>query len=125
MKPEDLVPTRSTCIALKEAGFPQDTFLAWDTWKRLNEGGWLVRARNGFETFDEYLAAPTLGEILEQLPEEKLFPDQPPLKSMRSGYLTIGKDRALYETCEAYPLLEMVDSNPAEAAARLWIKVNA
>ena len=114
MKPEDLVPSRSTCIALKEKGFPQDTFLAWDTWKRLNEGGWLVRARNGFEAFDEYLAAPTLGEILEQLPQKVV------VTKNTQPYIEGSPD---YNAWAGTAEREWAD-NPAEAAALLWERVN-
>lgn len=116
MKPEDLVPTRSTCIALKEKGFPQDTFFCWfrgtnniqpecEEWRV----GGCCKDSTGYW---EQLPAPTLGEILEQLPQKSvgLVKQTWPVKDTPDYKAWAGEDRDWAE-------------NPAEAAARLWIRV--
>lgn len=80
---EQLVPDLATSQQLKEAGFPQDTALAWypehcddyeaeapaslwpDEWKRIAEGQPVVCVREEMEDHESLCAAPTAGEMMK------------------------------------------------------------
>ena len=64
MKPKELVPTAVTCKRLQAAGFPQKTMLS-----RHHRYGLLVHSNDGLGgDHPDYIAAPTLAEILAELP---------------------------------------------------------
>lgn len=71
---ESIVPDRERCLALKEAGFPQDGPLAWYGPKDLG-GATLPATVIPYGTGEgrEYLcAAPTLSELVGELPDRLL-----------------------------------------------------
>lgn len=125
MTPESLVPERGTCERMKALGFPQDTYFSWGN--EFDEpdgccGDWI-------NPDDILAAAPTLAEILEQLPDSTLFPRN---GKKVAGYLYLSKVKyvdhppygAEYITQGGIGLEGFWHENPAEAAARLWIKVH-
>lgn len=68
MTPESLVATRETSLRLKEKGFPQDTLFVW-CFDTLAYHPYVVPVG---ERPDGIVAAPTLAEVLEQLPVSEL-----------------------------------------------------
>ena len=117
MKMQDLVPTLDTCRALMEAGFPQDTALAWC---REPGGGEVVREPHR-HSGKPLCAAPTLAEVLGELPDSVANGN----RGYKSRSLIIRGGRIGYEP-KSKPFLDY--SHPftfgpisAEAAARLWL----
>lgn len=120
MKPESLVPTRETCIALKEAGWDAETHFLWH--KGHPFGSLMVpylttRPRPTSEYFIAW--APTLGEILEQFANSGYCASAGNVGTIYLASVTASRPGMV-------PVFETSDrphTNPAEAAARLWIKV--
>jgi hypothetical protein len=118
MTPEQLVPTLETCLKLKDAGYRQDlTFLFFQNMDNFTSlkypevgKGWQVRDRAGCYWFDSCIAAPTLQELLEELPDWTVcfYNDV--------EYVVRGNIKAFEPIEQSHP-------NPAEAAALLWLEL--
>jgi len=121
MTPEKLVPSLEACISLKEAGFPMTTHFAWgelypDAWALVPRDVILVGG-------DEYTAAPTLAEILAELPPFRYGSPVP----HDIYYLTLNPDQS--GTTVQYINVEgetprglwASHSSAAEAAAMLYL----
>jgi hypothetical protein len=113
MTTENLVPSRETCTALKEAGFPQgDVEHGAFMWVRYNER-WMLRTNGVYMGADERIAAPTLHELLEWLRARGATP-------LVATYL--GLQLWHVETVSG-TLTTTEHGNPAEAAAQVALKV--
>lgn len=125
MTPEELVPTLETCIKLKEAGYVQNAYFAWmreAEEKRFNRNvseGWdaldyIMYARN--EPISEIVAAPTLQEVLEELPESYSvgFFQMWKYKGYTVGYV---------DDMEVF-IKPFNHHNPSEVAALLWLELH-
>lgn len=113
-KPEDLVATRETSERLREAGFPQTTYFWWD---KSAYGGYHLLSY-GIKT-DDWCSAPTLGEVLEQFAERGYSASVGNVQRMYLSSATAMKPGMVpvFE-CSGEP-----HTNPAEAAALLWLRV--
>lgn len=109
------VPTLETCTKLKAAGFPQQTEFHWSLVEDHSLAGgvpdserWFIQhdldpnAKNKY--YDNWCAAPLLTEIWTELRQEM----------------------KLYYTIDNEVIVNVMDdSTPAEAAALLWLELNA
>ena len=137
MTPESLVATRETCMRLKEKGFTQDTHFCWaEPYRYQTDRTPVVYPRflggqHAGSPPREYCAAPTLAEVLEQLPDCKLFKSHTGRPTI-AGYLYVSKVnhigqppyRVEYINNGGIMLESVAHDSPAEAAALLWEKVN-
>lgn len=115
MTPESLVPSRSTCEALKAAGFPQETLFAWylDVCD-----GYVLRLREVQDECEQSsaFAAPSAAELMEALP------DHGTLEVWHSANRTL--HACAYANVNSIgETVEKRHSNPAEALAQLWLAV--
>lgn len=134
MKAEDLVPLRSTCEALKAAGWDTPTFFSWNNELRFDDKPPIGQLEHGPKrTPDFFIAwAPTAAELMEALPDCHLF-KSPAGRPTIAGYLYLTKVkyegqpryRAEYVDCGGISLAHVAHDNPAEALAQLWLKVKA
>ena len=130
MTPEQLVPSLETCKKLQEAGYPQNgsCFMYHIEEKPIfqdhisnkflrNETVISIKLRANL--FDgEQIAAPTLQELLEELPSE----------TTGSNFLEMSKDIGFYEIGYLHMPNDAWDNlishtNPSEAAALLWLEL--
>ena len=123
MTPESLVATRETCMWLKEKGFTQDTHFCWaEPYRYQTDRTAVVYPRflggqHAGSPPREYCAAPTLAEVLEQLRKGWNRADVETWNSEMGPYCCVSVD-------DLARTVEVRGSNPAEAAALLWEKVN-
>jgi hypothetical protein len=120
-KLEDLVPSRSTCEELKKSGFPQETYFHWS---QLGNGLWdpvhwepRVPLRQ--------LAAPTLGELMEELErggnEVQLITANAINPNDRITWYVRSDNCSLAATTTPYSSWDAFHTNPAEAAAKVFL----
>ena len=112
MTPEQLVPTLETCKLLKEAGYKQgSSLLAWFDVDLI-----VLNVSPKPLVFDTRIAAPTLQELLEDI----ALVEYREVELERIGKwwcaCAWGIDRKKYH--------EQSHSNPAEAAALLWLELH-
>ena len=110
MTPEQLVPSRETCERLKAAGWTAETHFVWAKTLR----GWsVVERRSLTEVLPEDLSAPTLAELLAELPAGCSF----------SNRAFVSPDRVEFwaSSSDLYAQHEYGHASAAEAAAKLWI----
>lgn len=105
MSPETICVTLSTARALKEAGWTRETVFWWRYYNGTQQ--WAVRLLKLPEPDQGDIPAPTLAEIMQELPVNTTFRRTP-------GQLYVASLRG-YES-------QYADS-PKEAAAQLWIKL--
>lgn len=69
---QDLVPPQELCQRLKEAGFPQDTAYYWHSLVSHDLKSWSDYKLQDYKPESDFgmrvIAAPTLQEVLDQLP---------------------------------------------------------
>lgn len=110
------VPTLETCQKMKEAGFPQgrgDVGAYW--WMNVRNGSVYLSTYAEDLNYDANMlcAAPILTEILEQLPD------------WCDGCFYTNKDgNRVYFTGVESEARNITHTNPAEAAALLWLELN-
>ena len=143
MTPEQLVPTLETCKLLKEAGYPQgkSCFSVWTrgNWENILDDGTTEPALYlGTNTFPKenkmwgeclkMYAAPTLQELLEELPDELreyARRDAPPhIFSLEMHKFKQNSGETLYSFCYEIRTKRQPNSNAAEATALLWLELH-
>ena len=127
-----LTPSLKTCRALRDSGFPQDTAFAW-TRKLPSAYSRCVapRATSADGEAQDADAAPTLSEVLAQLPRELDFEVPHPLYESvpRTHTLEVrlnGTAAFGYRLVGCHqPRYGVQHDNPVEAAARLYLTLRA
>ena len=132
MNLSDLTPTRETCDALEAAGFPQNTAFVWTEWA--NQSGRphvaLRSADSGIGRKAEH-GAPTLSEVLAELPEQLDFALPHPIFGTmeRTHTLTIGTGGGAVIGYRRVGVREeqfqMTHERAVEVAARLYLALHA
>lgn len=119
MTPEQLVPFLETCQKLKEAGYPQGkTYFHYiqRTWEP-NDSKWFVYPR---ESSQAGIAAPTLQELLEELPKTRTYNFN--IFSLTVQY--VESTQTYYVGYFKQYFFQVHEHrNPAEAAALLWLEL--
>lgn len=112
MTPEQLVPCRETCERLKAAGWTAETHFMWmKSWR----GRSVVGRLSLTEVLPDDLSAPTLAELLAELPADCSF----------SNRSFVSPDRVEFwaSSSDLYAQHEHGHANAAEAAAKLWLSL--
>lgn len=114
MSLESLVPPLPLCQQLQPGDFPESALV----WHLNNAGGYSVFLRMGVQGIKgtEKISAPTLAEILDALEETECV-SIGQVNFWRSGQTEVAVVVNGNDIAE-------VDTSPATAALRLWMKVN-
>lgn len=130
MTPEQLVPTLETCKLLREAGYKQgySSFLLIDFEAPYNEvkacnRQFAIELASGKHPSAEYktiVAAPTLQELLEELPQDTTPVNVLNVVKSYSGDFSVGYWDCTTQQTEP----KFLDANPVEAAALLWLELH-
>lgn len=124
MTPEQLVPTLETCKLLKEAGWDKETLLYYVIFSYNDGMRWVLVTQITIVTEANYIIAsvpaPTLQELLEDLPQDTTPVNVLNVVKSYSGDFSVG-----YWDCTTQQIEpEFLDTNPAEAAALLWLELH-
>ncbi len=115
MTPEELVPTLETCKLLKEAGYEKSTYFSYQNTYSVN--AWRAEPSCFFLTEHLRIPAPTLQELLEELPVSTT-------QNNITYYLIVNGKCAGYYSEETHTYLYIFElENLAEAAALLWLEL--
>ena len=127
MNPAFLTPSLDTCKALADAGFPQATALAWVRCLGSFHVRPLLQAGEGGVAPPSESAAPTLSEVLAQLPTHVSFPIPHPifgsLEREHTLELHLGASSMIGYCLQGSHTVQLriEDEIPVEAAARLYL----
>jgi hypothetical protein len=129
MTPEQLVPTLETCKLLKEAGFKQETYFRYVYASFPKK--WFLYTPDSRSSKEIAIPAPTLQELLEELP--RFYHEY--CKGISLEWMELlNKETHLWEynwwvgyddidTLLHNSIAASHPSNPAEAAALLWLEL--